>query len=151
MARRKTVERFVNGAVGDEQPSLLDAPKGWQQEWVGLPEFMQLQREPYALIHVRFATAEDLAEFSKLVDQKVNRTTKAIWFPEIVKGIHSKHEYVKEMAESVAHGDRDTDSFTHDHDDMGAPDPRGTETQASFTKKPRHHVAQQSLFRGEDE
>lgn len=130
--RRKTLERFVNGAVWEQQGKLIEAPKGWQREWVGLPEYAQLSVEPYALVHVRFATAGDLAEFSKLIGQRVVRTTKAIWYPEIVRGIHSQHEWVSEKRSEPAVGLV----------------PQGTEASAEgFVKRGRKQIGQQQLFK----
>lgn len=63
--------------------------------WVGMPEFRQEKQEPYSQIIVRFATKEDLEEFSKLINQKLTEKTKSIWHPELERGIHSGKRYVE--------------------------------------------------------
>lgn len=55
----------------------LDAEK----EWVGMPEFIQEKKEPFAKIIFRFETEEDLQEFSELIDQKLTSKTKSAWYP----------------------------------------------------------------------
>ena len=146
--KRKTVERFPNGAVWSQQEQLLAVDKDWQREWVGLPEYVQLTQEPYALIHVRFATAEDLAEFGRLIGQRVQRTTKAIWYPEIVKGIHSHHEWVNEQS-----SDSSDDAVELLLGDENRPvDPQGAQAQAAdegFHKKPKKLLSQLSMFSDE--
>ena len=50
-------------------------------EWKGMPEFHQEDLTPMHSINVRFKNAEDMENFAKLVDQKINLKTKTIWFP----------------------------------------------------------------------
>jgi len=65
-----------------------------KSEWTGMPEFEQEQQEPHAKIIVRFATEEDLQEFSKLIDQKLTKRTKSIWHPQIVRGKNANKRFV---------------------------------------------------------
>lgn len=53
----------------------------WHKEWVGMPEFVQERKEPFACINVRFETEDDLREFAQLIGQKLTPKTKAIWHP----------------------------------------------------------------------
>lgn len=53
----------------------------WKEEWQGMPEFVQEKQEPYAKIIVRFATQEDLEDFSVMIGQRVTNKTKSIWHP----------------------------------------------------------------------
>lgn len=51
------------------------------KEWVGMPEFKQEKKRPYAMINVRFDSEEDLQEFAKLIGQNLTSKTKSIWHP----------------------------------------------------------------------
>ena len=68
----------------------------WQEEWLDMPEFVQEKQEPYAKIIIRFDNEKDLNDFSKLINQPLNKKTKSIWFPKLIRGINSKKRYVDE-------------------------------------------------------
>lgn len=69
----------------------------WEKEWYDMPEFIQTKKEkPFAQITVRFASKEDLEDFSKLINQKVTAKTKAIWHPSIIRGLNANKIYVYE-------------------------------------------------------
>jgi hypothetical protein len=53
----------------------------WQTHWINMPEFIQEKQEPYLKLIVRFETEKDLADFSKLIGQKITKKTKSIWHP----------------------------------------------------------------------
>ena len=55
-------------------------------EWVGMPEFIQAKKEPFAKIIFRFETEEDLKEFSALIGQKLTGKTKSAWHPQLELG-----------------------------------------------------------------
>lgn len=68
----------------------------WRKEWQGMPEFIQEKKEKeFSKITVRFATEEDLKDFSKLIGQKLTEKTKSIWHPKIERGLnaHKLYEY----------------------------------------------------------
>ena len=52
-----------------------------EDEWVGMPEFVQPKSEPYKTLNIRFETEADYDAFAKLIDQKLTINTKSIWFP----------------------------------------------------------------------
>lgn len=52
-----------------------------QAHWLGMPEFTQTKKEPFAKIIIRVDSAEDLAELSKRLEQPLTRKTKSAWFP----------------------------------------------------------------------
>lgn len=52
-----------------------------EDEWVGMPEFVQEKKRPFKVLKVQFETEEDLQAFAKLIDQKLTEKTKTIWFP----------------------------------------------------------------------
>jgi hypothetical protein len=53
----------------------------WKSEWVGMPEFVQQKKEPYAKIIIRFENEKDLQDFAALIGQSLTKKTKSIWFP----------------------------------------------------------------------
>jgi hypothetical protein len=57
----------------------------WRGEWVGMPEFVQDEKKPFAAINIRFRNQGDLEKFATLIGQKLTPKTKAIWFPELEK------------------------------------------------------------------
>jgi len=68
----------------------------WKKEWIDMPEFIQEKQEPYAKIIVRFDNEKDLNDFSNLINQKLNKKTKSIWFPKLIRGINSNKRYSDE-------------------------------------------------------
>jgi hypothetical protein len=50
-------------------------------EWNDMPEFVMEDLTPYRVINVRFRNAEDVAEFEKLMAQRITEKQKTIWFP----------------------------------------------------------------------
>jgi hypothetical protein len=58
-----------------------DMDNEWQKEWKDMPEFIQTKKEPYSKIIIRFESEKDLQEFAKLINQKLTKKTKSIWFP----------------------------------------------------------------------
>lgn len=82
---------------GDKQEALFDAPPSWQEHWQGMPEFVQEQQREYAKIVFRFRNEADLAEFAKLIGQKLNRNSQATWYPELRRGeLQGRTKYVDE-------------------------------------------------------
>ena len=66
-----------------DQQRLWDEECGetWAEHWVGMPEFVQEKKEPFATIVVRFETEQDMIEFAALIGQKLTPKTKSIWHP----------------------------------------------------------------------
>ena len=67
-----------------------------ENEWEGMPEFIQEKQEPYSKIIVRFNNEEDLQEFAKMIGQKLTNKTKSLWHPKLIRGINSKKRYSNE-------------------------------------------------------
>lgn len=80
---------------GIRQEKLFDM-KSDENIWEGMPEFIQEKQEPFNSIIIRFRNKEDMESFSKIVGQKLTNKTKSIWYPELVRGLHSKKRYVNE-------------------------------------------------------
>lgn len=55
----------------------------YDDEWQGMPEFDQPNKESFRHLIVHFKTAEDVKEFFDLVKQKDTGKTKTIWFPPV--------------------------------------------------------------------
>ena len=55
----------------------------WEEEWQGMPEFVQEDLSPYKTIMVHFESEEAVKSFAKLVDQKLTVQTKSIWYPKV--------------------------------------------------------------------
>jgi len=53
----------------------------WKKEWEGMPEFEHEDLTSEQAIIVHFATKEDRAVFSKLIEQNITNKTQSIWFP----------------------------------------------------------------------
>lgn len=65
-------------------------------EWDGMPEFIQEKKEPYKKLIIRFETEKDYQEFAELIDQKLTPKTKSIWHPFKSHFRKTKREYVDE-------------------------------------------------------
>ncbi len=70
--------------IDPEQTSLFadDEHKAWAAEWQGMPEYTMKDLTPFKSIYVHFENSRDVAEFARMVDQKITPTTRYIWFPE---------------------------------------------------------------------
>lgn len=58
-----------------------DCGEGWQEHWIGMPEFVQAKKDPFATIIVRVETEQDLIELGDTLGQKLTPKTKSIWHP----------------------------------------------------------------------
>ena len=65
------------------QHSLFDENEGtrWQDEWQGMPEFIQEDLTPYKSLTVHFETQADVKAFEALIGQKLYPKNNWIWFP----------------------------------------------------------------------
>jgi hypothetical protein len=52
----------------------------WEEHWVNMPEFSHENLQPKFQIIVSFATSEEIAEFSSVVNQKITESTRSVWF-----------------------------------------------------------------------
>jgi hypothetical protein len=68
----------------------------WQDEWKGMPEFIQEDLQPFQSVIVHFEKREDMDEFSKLVEQKLTYKTKSIWYPKAEIGTYADKRYIDE-------------------------------------------------------
>ena len=63
------------------QQRLFDDQEPWEEEWVGMPEYIQKDKGAVHRIMVNFETEEDMLRFSDLVGHKIGYKTKAIFYP----------------------------------------------------------------------
>lgn len=66
----------------------------FEDEWHGMPEFVQEAQKPYAQIVVRFDDQEGLDDFSRLIGQPLTNRTKSIWHPPLQRGANSTKRYI---------------------------------------------------------
>jgi len=76
-----------------KQPQLFDME---QDEWQGMPEFIQEDLSPHRVIYVRFKNAEDVAKFEELMGQRITEKQKTIWFPYAEPRLRAHLRYVDE-------------------------------------------------------
>ena len=74
--------------VDPPQDKLFTETEEWRKEWVGMPEFEQGKQEEFACIIVRFASQEDLDDFSQRIGQALTKKTKHIWHPKLIRGLY---------------------------------------------------------------
>ena len=65
----------------NNQGFLFDVPEGWEEEWQGMPGFVQEDQSPFKTIYVHFENRQDINKFAKLVGQTITIKTKSIWYP----------------------------------------------------------------------
>jgi len=75
------------------QPELFDME---EDEWQGMPEFVQEDLSPHRVIYVRFRNAEDIAKFEELMGQRITEKQKTIWFPYAEPRLRAHLRYVDE-------------------------------------------------------
>ena len=64
--------------------------------WVGMPEFVNEEKKPYAKIIIRFDSQADLDEFSNIIGQKLTKKTKSMWHPALERGTTTRKVYSNE-------------------------------------------------------
>lgn len=82
--------------IEEKQVVLFENTEWWKEHWVGMPEFNQAKQEAYAEIIIRVQDEQALCELAKLLNQKLTKKTKSLWFPKVERGWGVKGEYVDE-------------------------------------------------------
>jgi len=59
----------------------IDDPVDLTSEWVGMPEFIQEDKEAYRQILVSFENETDVQDFARIIGQKITEKTRYIWHP----------------------------------------------------------------------
>ncbi|HON83255.1 MAG TPA: hypothetical protein PLI22_03850 [Caldisericia bacterium] len=65
------------------QQVLFDIKEWWEEEWIGMPEYVQTNLTPFRTLYIHFENQTDVDDFAKLVNQKITSKTKYIWYPEL--------------------------------------------------------------------
>ena len=86
------VEELLGRLGEPDRPEgdVVDDPAG---EWQGMPEFQHEDLTSRFKAHVHFRNEADLADFERLVGQKVPRDRWAIWHPKAEIGHYADKEY----------------------------------------------------------
>ncbi len=71
------------GSNGETQETFFDKGEWWEDEWQGMPEFVQEDLGPTKTLQVNFASYDDMRAFAKLVGQKLTPDTQSIWWPKV--------------------------------------------------------------------
>ena len=68
------------------QANLFGHGEWWEEDWRGMPEFVQPDQSPKYSILIAFATKANVEAFAKLMEQKISHTegryTRSLWYPE---------------------------------------------------------------------
>ena len=78
------------------QGNLFDELETANEEWQGMPEFVQDDLSPHRVIYVRFRNDEDVAKFEELMNQKITEKQKTIWFSYAEPRLRAHLRYVDE-------------------------------------------------------
>ena len=76
----------VNSGVGIDpapkpQTNLFGDAEPWEENWQGMPDFLQEDLRPARTLYVHFRTDEDVTDFLKLIGQTITPKTQYIWYP----------------------------------------------------------------------
>jgi len=74
-------------SVSPSSPSVVEvSAEGTDaaKEWVGMPEFVQEDKEPHRSIIIHFFDQAGVDKFAELIKQKITDKTRMTWFPEMV-------------------------------------------------------------------
>lgn len=77
-----------------------DPSETWRAHWRGMPEFVQEDLTPWKTIYVHFERREDLEAFASVVGQRINLSTRSIWYPEAEIGRFAGKRYVDSEPEA---------------------------------------------------
>jgi len=75
---------------------LFENEKDWVKEWQDMPEFNQHKNVAYQKIIISFKNENDVKLFADLINQKITKKTKSIWFPFKQKDNRTIRAYVEE-------------------------------------------------------
>ncbi|KKN56709.1 hypothetical protein LCGC14_0569380 [marine sediment metagenome] len=92
---KRTRSKPKDKPVEKKSRALFDMPTWQENEWQGMPEFVQEDLTLHSLV-VHFQTKEDIEAFSKLVDQQITSKTKFIWYPKVTQEQLEKLRFVDE-------------------------------------------------------
>ena len=93
------LEQEETNPRGANQTSLFG--EWWEEEWKGMPEFVQPDAKPLKTLYVHFESYEDVQRFAELVGQRLTMKTLSIWYPEadIVSKLNKRYVQSKKEGE----------------------------------------------------
>ena len=62
-------------------PNLEDTDA--ENEWTGMPEFVQEDKQPFRSIIMHFKNEDDVEAFAKLLDQNITPKTRSLYHPKL--------------------------------------------------------------------
>lgn len=65
----------------------LNKKHNWRKEWIGMPQFIQTDKESKKSVIVHFETWDDLKAFELVVGRDITPNTKSFFFPVKPKGV----------------------------------------------------------------
>jgi hypothetical protein len=63
------------------QTNLFGDAEAWEEDWQGMPDFLQEDLRPARTLYVHFRTDDDVNDFLELIGQTITPKTQYIWFP----------------------------------------------------------------------
>lgn len=67
-----------------------------QEEWAGMPEFVQEDKTSFRSVIVHFKSQDDVDAFAELIEQRLTDKTKSVWFPEAEIETYADKRYAAE-------------------------------------------------------
>ena len=65
-----------------------------EDEWNGMPEFVQEDLRPWHQVNVRFRNQEDFDKFKVLMEQEITPKQTTLWFPHAPFRRAPKYKYI---------------------------------------------------------
>ncbi len=81
--KRNLIRKGDKEMKEDNQGTLFNKGEWWEEDWQGMPEFVQNDEAPVKTIYVHFKNKEDIKAFELLVKQRITSETKSIWYPKV--------------------------------------------------------------------
>ena len=83
----------VNKNTNQITMSIMDN-SDWEDEWVGMPEFIQEDLTSHRKIIVHFRDDEDVQKFAELIGQRITPKLPSVWYPKMPprKRLHLSYE-----------------------------------------------------------
>ena len=81
------------------QVILFELKEPWEDEWRGMPEFIQENLEPIKTLMIHLEDLKDLVDLSEVIGQQITEKTKSIWFPKLDSDKPSDFIYTDEHGE----------------------------------------------------
>ena len=84
----------------NNQLALFEMKEWWGDEWEGMPEFVQNDITSWKSIIIHLKDRNDMEAFGRLINQRIGKKTKSLWYPELTPAQLIKIRYVDSEDES---------------------------------------------------